>query len=327
MGKRGDDADEVRRVGIEAYLTKPARQHELRDALATVVGRGAEGAAGGRGDAPLVTRNVLREARAQSRARVLVAEDNLVNQMVALRMLERLGYRVDVVANGAEALEEVAHGHYDAVLMDVQMPEMDGYEATAKIRDLEGAAGHTPVIAMTANALEGERDEALSAGMDDYVAKPVKAEELDRVLRRWTSRAEGTTAPEGATEGGDAPNAAPPLDPEMIETLRSLQEEGEPDLLAELAGMFFDDAALRLKELRDAIGEADAGRVRGAAHALKGSSGNMGATRMHEVCAELEGAGESGDLAAAPRLLERLEGELSLARPALEAEVARSASP
>ncbi len=322
MGKRGDDADEVRRVGIEAYLTKPARQHELRDALATVVGREADGAADGRGDAPLVTRNVLREARAQSRARVLVAEDNPVNQMVALRMLERLGYRVDVVENGAEALEEVAHGHYDAVLMDVQMPEMDGYEATAKIRDREGAARHTPIIAMTANALEGEREEALSAGMDDYVAKPVKAEELDRMLRRWTSPAEGTSATEGAAEGGGAPDAAPPLDPEVIETLRSLQGEGEPDLVAELAGMFLDDATLRLEELRDAIGEADAGRVRGVAHSLKGSSGNMGATRVHEVCAELERAGESGDLAAAPRLLERLEGELALARPALEAEAA-----
>ncbi len=179
MGKRGDDADEVRRVGIEAYLTKPARQHELCDALATVVGRDAGGAADGRGDAPLVTRNVLREAQAQSRGRVLVAEDNVVNQMVALKMLERLGYRVDVVTNGAEALEEVAHGHYDAVLMDVQMPEMDGYEATSRIRDLEGAARHTPVIAMTANALEGEREEALLAGMDDYVAKPVKAGEPD----------------------------------------------------------------------------------------------------------------------------------------------------
>ncbi len=322
MGKRGDDADEVRRVGIEAYLTKPARQHELRDALATVVGRDADGTADGRGDAPLVTRNVLREARAQSRARVLVAEDNPVNQMVALRMLERLGYRVDVVENGAEALEEVAHGHYDAVLMDVQMPEMDGYEATAKIRDREGAARHTPIIAMTANALEGEREEALSAGMDDYVAKPVKAEELDRVLRRWTSPDEGTSATEGAAEGGGAPDAAPPLDPEVIETLRSLQGEGEPDLVAELAGMFLDDATLRLEELRDAIGEADAGRVRGVAHSLKGSSGNMGATRVHEVCAELERVGKSGDLAAAPRLLERLEGELALARPALEAEAA-----
>ena len=268
------------------------------------------------------------ERRAQSRAHVLVAEDNPVNQMVALKMLERLGYRVDVVENGAEALEEVSLGHYDAVLMDVQMPRMDGYEATAKIREREGAARHTPVIAMTANALEGEREAALSAGMDDYVAKPVKAGELDRVLRRWTSPTERTSAPEGAAEGGDASDAAPPLDPAVIETLRSLQDEGEPDLVAELAGMFLDDAALRLEELRDAIGVGDAAKVRGVSHALKGSSGNMGATRVHGVCADLESAGESGDLAAAvPRLLERLEGELSLLRPALEAEVARGANP
>ena len=322
MGKRGDDADEVRRVGIEAYLTKPARQHELRDALATVVGREAEGAADGRGNAPLVTRNVLREARAQSKAHVLVAEDNPVNQMVALRMLERLGYRVDVVENGAEALEAVSLGNYDAVLMDVQMPEMDGHEATKRIREREGAQRRTPIIAMTAGALEGEREEALSAGMDDYVAKPVKAEELDRVLARWTSRDDPTP---GTPGDRDDPDAAPPLDPAVLETLRSLQEEGEPDLFAELAGMFLDDAALQLEGLREALGEADAKKVRGISHALKGSAGNMGAARVSEVCAELEMAGESGDLAAAPGLLGRLEEELSFARPALEAEVARGA--
>jgi two-component system, sensor histidine kinase and response regulator len=324
MGKRGDDAEEVRRVGIEGYLTKPARQHELRDALATVMGRDEDPAAG-LGDAPLVTRNVLREARAQSRGHVLVAEDNPVNQMVALKMLERLGYRVDVVEDGAEALEEVSLGRYDAVLMDVQMPEMDGYEATRRIREREGAAKRTPVIAMTAGALEGEREAALSAGMDDYVAKPVKAEELDRVLARWTSRDDPAPGADGAAGDREDPDAEPPLDPAVLETLRSLQEEGEPDLLAELAEMFLDDAALQLEGLREAIGEADAQKVRGISHALKGSSGNMGATRVSEVCAELEMAGESGDLAAAPGLLERLEEELSLARPALEAEVARGA--
>ena len=109
----------------------------------------------------------------------------------------------------------------------------------------------------------------------------------------------------------------------MIVTLRPLQHEGEPDLVAELAGMFLDDAALRLEELRDAVGEADTAKVRGVSHALKGSSGNMGATRVHGACAELESAGESGNLAAVPRLLERLEAELSLARPALEAGTAR----
>lgn len=144
------------------------------------------------------------------------------------------------------------------------------------------------------------------------------------MLRRWTTPADRSSSTEAA-EGRDAPDAAPPLDPAALETLRSLQDEGEPDLLAELAGMFLDDAALRLEELRDAIGEGDAGKVRGVSHALKGSSGNMGATRVHEVCAELEGAGESGNLAATPRLLERLEEELTLARPALEAEVARGA--
>jgi two-component system, sensor histidine kinase and response regulator len=205
------------------------------------------------------------------------------------------------------------------------MPEMDGYEATRRIREREGAAKRTPVIAMTANALEGEREEALSSGMDDYVVKPVKAEELDRVLGRWTSRDDRASGAEGAAGDRDAPDAAPPLDPAVLETLRSLQEEGEPDLLTELAGMFLDDAALQLEGLREAIGEADAQRVRSISHALKGSSGNMGATRVSEVCAELEMAGESGDLAPAPGLLERLEEELSLARPALEAEVARSA--
>ncbi len=217
--------------------------------------------------------------------------------------------------------------------MDVQMPRMDGHEATVQIRRREaalawGGQGHsTPIIAMTANALEGEREVALSAGMDDYITKPVKAEELDGVLRRWTAPAEKTTAPESASEGGDAPDAVPPLDPEVLDTLRSLQGEGEPDLVAELAGMFLGDAALRLEELRDAIGRADAAKIRGVAHALKGSSGNMGATRVHEVCAKLEEAGESGNLAAVPRLLERLEEELSLARPVLEAEVAKGANP
>ena len=323
MGKRGDDADEVRRVGIEGYLTKPARQHELRDALATVMGRASDRATNGQDDAPLVTRNVLREARAQSRAHVLVAEDNPVNQMVALKMLEKLGYRVDVVENGAEALEEISVGQYDAVLMDVQMPKMDGYEATAKIREREGASKHTPIIAMTANALEGEREEALAAGMDDYVAKPVKAKELDAVLGRWTtSRTFDPPGAEGVAKDHVAPDATPPLDLAVLETLRSLQDEDEPDLLAELAGMFLDDAALQLEGLRGAIGEGDAGKVRGISHALKGSSGNLGATRVAGVCAKLEAAGESGDLAAAPRLLERLEAELDLVRPALEAEVA-----
>ena len=330
MGKRGDDAEEVRRAGIDAYLTKPARQDELRDTLATVMGGAAEGS----GEARLVTRNVLREARAQTRAHVLVAEDNPVNQLVALKMLERLGYRADLAPNGLEVLEALSRVNYDAILMDVQMPEMDGYEATAEIRRREAARAwggehhSTPIIAMTANAMQGERERAIEAGMDDYVSKPVKAEELAAVLERWTTRPERTPVPTVAVEDAvaGAPDPGPPLDPDVLETLRSLQEEGEPDILAELAGMFLDDATHRLEDLREAAEAADTRRVRETAHALKGSSGNLGAKVVAEVCAELEVAGESGDVAALSRLLERLEAELGRVRPALEAEASRDVS-
>ncbi len=325
----GEDGEEARRAGIEAYLTKPARQHELRDALATVVGRRSAGEAAQPGDAPLVTRNVLREARAQARARVLVAEDNAVNQKVAVRMLERLSYKADVAANGREAVEALFSGvPYSAVLMDVQMPEMDGYEATAEIRRREESEGkRTPIIAMTANAMQGDREEALAAGMDDYVSKPVKPEELGAVLERWIPRpAEETLAPaEGATDDGSAVaapgGAADPLDRGVLAGLREL---GDQELLKELAELFLGDAPARLEALRGAIEGGDAASVERVAHALKGSCGNMGATGMAATCAELEEAGRSGGLARAPMLMERLEAELGRVRAALEKELTSS---
>ncbi len=188
VGERGD-SEKARRVGVEAYLTKPVRQSELHDCLATVMGGPAdeEMPPGERSD-NLVTRYSLKEKRAAFRARVLVAEDNLVNQKVAVRTLEKLGYQADVAPNGAEALEALARVPYAAVLMDVQMPEMDGYEATAEIRRRENeneGLGHTPVIAMTANAMQGDREKALEAGMDDYISKPINVEALDEMLKRW----------------------------------------------------------------------------------------------------------------------------------------------
>ncbi len=315
VGQRSHDGEEARRAGIGAYLTKPVRQAELRDTLATVMGRNEED-----GDASLVTRATLREAKAQERVSVLVVDDHPVNQKVAARMLERLSYYADVAANGVDALEALSRREYAVVLMDVQMPEMDGYEATAKIRDREGAARHTPIVAMTANVTEGEREKALAAGMDDYLSKPFKAEELDEVLEHWVSRPGQTASlPAGAGDSA-APEDTPPLDLSVLESLRGLQGQGEPDIVTELADMFLDDASAQLSSLRAALEGEDARRVEEISHTLKGSSGNMGAARMAEICAQLQDAGASGDLGRSSELLERLEAEFERVRVALELE-------
>jgi CheY-like chemotaxis protein len=265
-----------------------------------------------------------------------VAEDNVVNQKVAAKMLEGLGYQADVVANGLEALEALfSRVPYAAVLMDIQMPEMDGYEAITQIRRREYAAAQrgvtqgprgvrrTPVIAMTANAMQGDREKALAAGMDDYVSKPVKPEELGEVLGRWIPQP-GTeaSAPED-TDGTGAPGiATDSLDPSVLASLRQLQEDGEPDLLAELAALFLEDVPNQLEALREALEGDDALSVERIAHTLKGSCGNMGATRMATICAELQDVGHSKELERTPVLVERLEAEFGRVRQALEAEVA-----
>jgi two-component system, sensor histidine kinase and response regulator len=276
-----------------------------------------------------VTRQSLREVKVRLLPHVLVAEDNAVNQKAATRMLERLGYRVDLVTTGIKALEALSHTTYAAVLMDVQMPEMDGYEATAEIRRHEEREGRrTPIIAMTANAMQGDREKALEAGMDDYVSKPVKPEELDAVLERWIpqpdaeasapkEQTDSAAAPEGGGGGGGG-GMTDPLDQSVLAGLREL---GDQELLAELAELFLEDVPPQLEVLREAIEGGDAPSVERVGHTLKGSCGNMGALRMGTLCAELEEIGHSGELERAPVLFERLEAEFGRVRPALEAEM------
>jgi CheY-like chemotaxis protein/HPt (histidine-containing phosphotransfer) domain-containing protein len=251
-----------------------------------------------------------------------------VNQKVAVKMLERLGYRADVAASGLEALEALSRIPYGAVLMDVQMPGMDGHEATAEIRRREREAaggGHgTPIIAMTANAMQGDREKALAAGMDDYVPKPVKPEELEAALERWIPQQE-----EGAP-GGTAQAEGGPVTPEGTEhpldraAMDGLLGLGGPELLSELAETFSGDTRSALSGLREAAMASDARSVERIAHCLKGSSGSMGAQRMSAICAELQDAGASGDLPKVPGLLERLAEEFGRVRAALEDELARS---
>ena len=323
IGRRGE-GEEARQASIDAYLTKPVRQSQLFDAIAMVMGTAAEEAAPEEEkEKQLVTRHSLVEAKYRSRIRILVTEDNQVNQKVAVKMLERLGYQADVAANGLEAVEALSRIPYPAVLMDVQMPEMDGYEATAEIRRREESeqGRHTPIIAMTANAMQEDRERALEEGMDDYISKPVKPEVLGAVLERWIPREEAIPGPEVGEGPTITEETEEVLDRAVVENLREL---GGSEMISELKEMFFDDSESALTALRNAVEAGGARSVGRVAHALKGSSGNMGAKRMAALCAELEEIGHSGELERAPVLVERLGAEFGRVRPALEDEVSGS---
>ncbi|MCP9469726.1 MAG: response regulator [Nitrospira sp.] len=185
LGRRGD-AKRAQEVGFAAYLTKPIRRSQLLDCLKLVLAGGGSGDASPEGvPTGIITSHVVSEVRASLRGHVLLVEDNPVNQKVAVKMLEKLGCRVDVAGNGKEAVEAMERIRYALVFMDCQMPEMDGFEATRIIREREGTAHHTPIIAMTANAMAEDRKQCLKAGMDDFVSKPVTAQALIAVLNRW----------------------------------------------------------------------------------------------------------------------------------------------
>ena len=330
VGTRGE-ARRISEAGFAAYLVKPVRQSQLMDALATVWGARTQGVA-----TELVTRHTLAESREATvaptpttsqpiRGRVLVAEDNVVNQKVAARLLEKFGCRVDVAANGKEALRMMDLLSYNLVFMDCQMPEMDGYQATAEIRRREGRARHTPIIAMTAHAMEGDRQRCLTAGMDDFLSKPVRSDKLQALLTRWMARAE--PAQEVPTPGTAAPPADEPIDLGVLESLRDPQEEGEPDFLVELIDHFLRDAPHRLSALRDAVTQGDAETTARIAHRFKGACGVFGARSMTRLCGDLEEWGRRRTLEGADAVVAQLESEFGRVRNALEAEKAKVCSP
>ncbi len=316
-----DISEDARRVGVEDILSKPVRQSQLHDALATVMVTTPETPTSGssQNDVVPVGRVSMVGQEPPLRGYVLLAEDNVVNQRVAVKMLEKIGYRVDAVPNGREAVEAVSRGSYAAVLMDIHMPEMDGYEATREIRRWEqGSSQRTPIIAMTANAMRGDREKALAAGMDDYLSKPVRREELKKMLMRWTDRPTGeSNAATSIEEQHATPTVAPgkgesSVNQEMLEWLRGLDDP-------ELAGAFIEDALAQLTALRKAVEEEDARSVEEIAHTLRGGSGYVGAMRMAQICAQLEEGGASQDLSHARGLLNSLEAEFQGVRSALEA--------
>jgi CheY-like chemotaxis protein len=239
-----------------------------------------------------------------------LAEDNVVNQRLAVSLLEKRGHRVVVVGNGREAVAAFDGARYDAVLMDVQMPEMDGFEAAAAIRTREAAGGaHTPIVAMTAHALKGDRERCLSAGMDAYVSKPLRPDELFRVLEGLMP------ATADADHAAVAPEARPPFD--LAEALERV--DGDMNLMNELGGLFLSECPERMAEIRRAISQRDATKLEHWAHALKGSVGNFGAREAFNAAGRLERDGREQDWGQAEAHWAALEAAIDRLKPALAA--------
>jgi CheY-like chemotaxis protein len=293
------DRRSAREAGIDVYMTKPVRRSRLRNALAEALGiqTRREHVPSGREVG----------AAAGSSPLILIVEDNDVNQILAVRMLERRGYASEVVGDGRQALEALGRRSYAAVLMDCQMPELNGYDATSELRQVEPAGNHTPVIAMTAHALRGDREKCLASGMDDYLAKPLRPEELDRILRSWAPRTAN-----GSGAGAPTPEATPdwpapesPLDAAGIELLRS--EFGSTGTLATLVELFGAQTPELLARMRTAIDGGDAGSVKQASHKLKGGCLTLAANRMADLCRGLEIIADRGSLEGAAEAVDRLE--------------------
>jgi len=309
-GQRGDGA-RCRDVGISAYLTKPVKQSSLLDAVTTVLGKIEPAGA----QAPLVTCHTLREK--QRPLRILLAEDNVVNQKIASSMLTKRGHTVVPAGNGKEAiaaLENQGAMPFDLVLMDVQMPEMDGLEATTSIREKENTTGHhIPIIALTAHAMKGARETCLKAGMDSYVTKPLKADELFSAIEDMVSAKAETEGP-----GGDTLLLDVKTENIFSEEAALASVDGDMDLLKEIVGMFGNEHPIVLSNILIAVNEGNAAMLDRSAHTLKGLVGNFGARNAFEIALKLEMMAKNGNLSGAKEVFASLNKEMERLQNALE---------
>jgi len=297
------------KLGIAAYLMKPVKQSELFDAIALALGVAAEDALA----QPASAAKETRPAKTTQRLNILLAEDSLVNQKLALGLLARQGHDVTVANNGKEAVAAVTARGFDLVLMDVQMPEMDGLEATRAIRAREKKTGtRVPIMAMTAHAMQGDRERCLAAGMDDYIAKPIRAEKLfDKI---------------GLLAQGTPPRSDPP--PNVTAGVVDWSEamgavNGDRELLKDVVEAFLEESPRQLSEIRQALDVEDFELLRRAAHTLKGSMRIFGAHVANEHAMRLESMGRDHTLDDATEALAVLERELARLTPILMQFVGR----
>ena len=302
-GQRGE-AERCRELGIAAYLTKPISQSSLFDAVVKVLSSAASEV---EGRDKLVTRHTLGERKRS--LHILLAEDNPVNQMLAVRLLKKRGHTVEVAANGREALAALQAGRFDAVLMDIQMPEMSGFEATAVIREHEQATGHRmPIIAMTAHAMKGDRERCIEAGMDGYVSKPIRPEALFEAIEHLVLPSDPPTA--RITDCNL-------IDSVLDRSAVLAQFGGDLEFLQEIVGLFLEDVGPLLSGISESIAKRDSRSLEHAAHKLKGSVANFHASSVVEAAQRLESIGRSRDFGGAEQALVLLLNEVKRLEPAL----------
>jgi CheY-like chemotaxis protein len=316
VGQRGDAA-RCKELGVAAYLTKPVRQSVLLDAILAVLtnpGRRGEPAA-------LVTRHSVRES--QRPMRILLAEDNAVNQLVALRILEKRGHTVVVAVDGREAVAAVEREAFDVILMDVQMPELDGLEATALIRKAEAGTGrHVPIVALTAHAMREDRERCLNAGMDEYLAKPFKAGDLFDTIERLLP------VPPSPTIATPQPPDTPAMIYDRSELLARV--DADVELRNELLALFLADCPRFVTEIGRSVEQRCASDLSKAAHTFKGALSAVAANRAAAAADRLDRLARGGDLSGVDQAHAELQDELSALLPELNAvveEAGRNQSP
>ena len=318
FGKRGD-GKLAQQAGFNGYLTKPIRHQQLQQSLQMVLGSHQQTASSTSSrSSELITRHSVEEAQAQTQVKILLAEDNIVNKKVAVRMLQRIGYRVDVVKNGQESVEAIGRTSYDLVLMDCQMPEMDGLEATRKIREAENVKREAkdkispdavpltphenprvPIIALTANALPGDRQTCLESGMDDFLTKPVRIEELEKMISKWLPHREASNLvdqPSTKKTRKDFTTLHPCLDDTILGNLKTLGGEDDPEFVITVIDQFLLDLPRHLEGIKQAVERQDSEALVKTAHACKGSSRSIGATLLAEISYALELMGRDGTM-------------------------------
>jgi CheY-like chemotaxis protein len=325
------------RPGVWACLTKPVRASRLYNCLANL--RDAK-----RKESIPEPRTPSAKPR-QFSGKILLAEDNLVNQEVAVAMLENLGCEIEVAANGQEALEASARHRFDLIFMDCQMPKMDGYTTTQIIRNQPNHNSHTPIVALTAHAMEGDRETCVAAGMDDYLSKPFTQEQIEKLLETWflkkSSLAEleekalnkGATLPHAhlpgtALEGKSmAEQNSPALEPnrslnrQVLDNLRYLSQSSGTDLLGRIIRAYFAETPILLQKLHNAVQRADCREASEAAHSLKSSSANVGALPLAELFKEMEAMARADSLEQASLVLSHISREYESVSEALQKEL------